>query len=99
MHSINHHGAAQGLGIIQERMDSTVHTNEQHQSAQPQIRQLTEDEIAQGCKLDPCIGMRVSRYWPEVSSHLLDSGLTLPCHYPLYLLHSDNTSHKLPSHC
>lgn len=35
-------------------------------SKQPQqIRQLTEDEIAQGCKLDPFIGMRVRRLWPE----------------------------------
>ncbi len=30
------------------------------------MRQLTEDEIAQGCKLDPYIGMRVKRLWPEV---------------------------------
>lgn len=60
-------------------MDSTVHTYEHSHSAQPQIRQLTEDEIAQGCKLDPCIGMRVSRYWPEVSTDLFDSRLTLQC--------------------
>lgn len=36
------------------------------QPTQQQMRQLTEDEIAQGCKLDPYIGMRVKRLWPEV---------------------------------
>lgn len=35
------------------------------QPTQQQMRQLTEDEIAQGCKLDPYIGMRVKRLWPE----------------------------------
>ncbi|KAL3134030.1 hypothetical protein ABBQ32_008464 [Trebouxia sp. C0010 RCD-2024] len=48
-----------------ERMEAAALTYKQPQSAQPQIRQLTEDEIAQGCKLDPCIGMRVQRLWPE----------------------------------
>lgn len=52
---------------MQERMEAAALTYKQPQSAQPQIRQLTEDEIAQGCKLDPCIGMRVQRLWPEVS--------------------------------
>lgn len=49
-------------------MEAAALTYKQPQSAQPQIRQLTEDEIAQGCKLDPCIGMRVQRLWPEVSA-------------------------------
>lgn len=59
---------------MQERMESAsaAPTYKQSQSAQPQIRQLTEDEIAQGCKLDPCIGMLVQRLWPEVSAHWTD---------------------------
>ena len=55
---------------MQERMEAAAALPyKQPQSTQPQIRQLTEDEIAQGCKLDPCIGMRVQRLWPEVSAH------------------------------
>ena len=37
---------------------------------QPQTRQLTDDEIAQGCKLDPFLGMRVKRLWPEVTHYV-----------------------------
>ena len=59
--------------IMQERMESgnayAAPSDEQPQTAhQQQMRQLTEDEIAQGCKLDPFLGRRVSRLWPEVRS-------------------------------
>ncbi len=54
----------------QERLEpSTSHAAPAYEPPQPtqqQMRQLTEDEIAQGCKLDPYIGMRVKRLWPEV---------------------------------
>ena len=63
---------------MQERMEFAGHAHKQQQSAQPQIRQLTEDEIAQGCKLDPCIGMRVERLWPEVSTELTHMPTWLP---------------------
>lgn len=64
-------------GLVALRMDSlqdrqepsTSYAAPAYEPALPvhqQMRQLTEDEIAQGCKLDPCIGMRVKRLWPEV---------------------------------
>ncbi|DBB17059.1 hypothetical protein WJX82_011497 [Trebouxia sp. C0006] len=52
-----------------ERLEPSIsHAAPAYEPPQPthqQMRQLTEDEIAQGCKLDPYIGMRVKRLWPE----------------------------------
>ncbi len=60
----------------QERLEPSIYhaapAYEPPQPTQQQMRQLTEDEIAQGCKLDPFIGMRVKRLWPEVC-------LSFPC--------------------
>ncbi len=54
----------------QERLEPSIsHAAPAYEPPQPtqqQMRQLTEDEIAQGCRLDPYIGMRVKRLWPEV---------------------------------
>lgn len=50
------------LAWLQEREAGMGHAEAASQQT------LTADEIAQGCKLDSFIGMRVKRWWPEVRS-------------------------------
>lgn len=59
------------LALLQERGSPEGYAEPESQQGLPQTRQLTADEVAQGCKLDPCIGMRVKRFWPDVSTQTL----------------------------